>query len=125
MQRAPYSPERISVALGLCLVMLSALPRYLAAGHETRQTLIIIALILVASAAFVQWRMLSVAARQKLPNLLKRLVVMMLLGMAGMGVWHALFTAWISWQVFISHGATLGLLLHALSLWWLGERQTS
>ncbi|MCL5426345.1 hypothetical protein ACQKE4_08395 [Halomonas sp. NPDC076908] len=125
MQRAPSSPQRISVALGLCLVMLAALPRYLAGGHETRQTLIVIALVLVASAVFVQWRMLSVAARQTLPRLLKRLVMMMLLGMAGMGIWHALFTDWISWQVFISHGATLGLLLHALSLWWLNEQQTS
>lgn len=124
MQRAPYSPQRISVALGLCIVMLAALPRYLAGGHETRQTLIVIALVLVASAALVQWRMLSVAARQKLPSLLKRLVKMMLLGMVGMGMWHALFTEWISWQVFISHGATLGLLLHALSLWWLSEPQS-
>ena len=99
MQRAPYSPERISVALGLCLVMLSALPRYLAAGHETRQTLIIIALILVASAAFVQWRMLSVAARQKLPNLLKRLVVMMLLGMAGMDQLAGVYFPWRNTRV--------------------------
>ena len=125
MQRVPYSPERISVALGLCLVMLATLPRYLAGGHETRQALIVIALVLVASAAFVQWRMLSIDARQKLPGLLKRLTAMMMLGMAGMGLWHALFTDWISWQVFISHGATLGVLLHALSLWWAGERQTS
>lgn len=125
MQRAPNSPERISVALGLCLVMLAVMPRYWAGGHDTRQTLIVIALVLVASATLVQWRMLSAALRQKLPGLLKRLALMMLLGMAGMGIWHALFTEWISWQVFISHGATLGLLLHALSLWWLGERQTS
>ncbi|TVP48436.1 MAG: hypothetical protein EA345_09095 [Halomonas sp.] len=123
MQRVPYSPERISVAVGLCLVMLAAVPRYMAGGHETRQTLIVIAVVLVASAAIVQWRMLSVDARQRLPGLLKRLAVMMLLGMVGMGVWHALFTDWISWQVFISHGATLGILIHALSLWWLGERQ--
>jgi hypothetical protein len=123
MQRAPISPERISVALGLCLVMVAVLPRYMVGGHETRQTLIVIALVLVASAALVQWRMLSAEARKKLPMLIKRLAMMMLAGMVGMGIWHALFTDWISWQVFISHGATLGILMHALSLWWAGERQ--
>lgn len=123
MQRAPTSPERISVALGLCIVMLATLPRYMAGGHETRQTLIIFALVLVAFAAIVQWRLLAVEARRRLPQLCKRLVVMLLLGMVVMGGWHALFTDWISWQVFISHGATLGVLLHAISLWWSGERQ--
>ncbi|WP_442907924.1 hypothetical protein [Halomonas sp. PA16-9] len=108
MQRAPTSPERISVALGLCVVMLATLPRYMAGGHETRQTLIIFALALVAFAAIVQWRLLAVEARRRLPQLCKRLVVMLLLGMVVMGGWHALFTDWISWQVFISHGATLG-----------------
>ncbi|TVU87206.1 hypothetical protein [Vreelandella titanicae] len=123
MQRAPTSPERISVALGLCIVMLATLPRYVAGGHETRQTLIIIALALVAFVAVIQWRLLAVEARRRLPQLCKRLVVMLLLGMVVMGGWHALFTDWISWQVFISHGATLGVLMHALSLWWSGERQ--
>lgn len=125
MQRAPTSPERISVALGLCIVMLATLPRYMAGGYETRQTLIIFALALVAFAALVQWRLLAVEARRRLPQLCKRLVIMLLLGMAVMGGWHALFTDWISWQVFISHGATLGVLLHAISLWWSGERQAN
>lgn len=125
MQRAPTSPERISVALGLCIVMLATLPRYMAGGHETRQTLIIFALALVTFAAIVQWRLLAVEARRRLPQLCKRLVAMLVLGMAVMGGWHALFTDWISWQVFISHGATLGVLLHAISLWWSGERQAS
>ncbi|MGP9767885.1 hypothetical protein ACT3UM_19390 [Halomonas sp. AOP13-D3-9] len=123
MQRAPTSPERISVALGLCIVMLATLPRYVAGGHETRQTLIIIALALVAFVAVIQWRLLALEARRRLPQLCKRLVAMLLLGMVVMGGWHALFTDWISWQVFISHGATLGVLMHALSLWWSGERQ--
>ncbi|MBT2774554.1 hypothetical protein J7J47_20205 [Halomonas sp. ISL-60] len=125
MQRAPTSPERISVALGLCIVILATLPRYMAGGYETRQTLIIFALALVAFAAVVQWRLLAVEARRRLPQLCKRLVIMLLLGMAVMGGWHALFTDWISWQVLISHGATLGVLLHAISLWWSGERQAN
>ena len=53
MQRTPTSPERISVALGLCVVMLATLPRYMAGGHETRQTLIFFALALVAFAAII------------------------------------------------------------------------
>ncbi|MEA2117615.1 hypothetical protein [Halovibrio sp. HP20-50] len=123
MQRVPYSPERISVAFGLCVVMLAALPRYIAGGHETRQTLIVVALVLVASAAVIQWRMIPAEARQRLPNLFKRLILMMLLGTLVMAGWHALVTEWISWQVFISHAATLGVLMHALSLWWTGARQ--
>lgn len=125
MQRAPTSPERISVALGLCAVMLATLPRYMAGGHETRQTLIFITLALVSLVAIVQWRLLPMEARRRLPQLCKRLVVMLLLGMVVMGGWHALFTDWISWQVFISHGATLGVLLHAISLGWSGERRAS
>ncbi|PCF97715.1 hypothetical protein [Vreelandella nigrificans] len=121
MQRVPYSPERISVAVGLCVVMLSALPRYMVGGHETRQTLLLIALAFVAGAAVLQWRMLSVSARKILPKLIKRLAAMMLAGALVMGGYHALFTDWISWQVFISHAATCGLLLHAVSLWWLRQ----
>lgn len=123
MQQAASSPERVSVALGLCVVMLAALPRYIAGGYEARQTLIVIALALVAFVAAVQWRLLTVDARQRLPKLFKRLLGMLLLGTVLMGLWHTLFTDWISWQVFISHGATLGVLLHALSLGWTGKRQ--
>ncbi|WP_249976731.1 hypothetical protein [Vreelandella olivaria] len=118
MQRPTYSPERISIAIGLCVVMVSALPRYMVGGHETRQTLLLIALAFVAGAAVLQWRMLPVSARQYLPSLIKRLLAMMVLGVLIMGGWHTLFTAWISWQVFISHAATCGLLLHAVSLGW-------
>jgi hypothetical protein len=62
--------------------------------------------------------MLSQEARQALPALIKRLAIMLVLGALVMGAWHAMFTDWISWQVFISHAATCGLLLHAVSLWW-------
>ncbi|WP_404377924.1 hypothetical protein [Vreelandella aquamarina] len=118
MQRTVYSPERVSVAIGLCVVMLAALPRYMAGGHETRQTLLLMALALVGGAAAIQWKMLSPEARQALPSLLKRLAIMLVFGVLVMGAWHGLLTDWISWQVFISHAATCGLLLHAVSLWW-------
>ncbi|MBP5982024.1 MAG: hypothetical protein KA748_17720 [Halomonas sp.] len=118
MQTMPYSAERVSVALGLCVVMLASLPRFMVGGHGTRQTLITMAVVLVASATIAQWRMLTSDSRRKLPKLCLRLALMLVVGAAVMGVWHALFTAWISWQVFISHAATCGLLIHAVSLWW-------
>ncbi|CAM4174190.1 hypothetical protein VRRI112168_16765 [Vreelandella rituensis] len=121
MQRPTPTAERLSVALGLCVVMLATLPRYLAGGHESRQTLILIALGVVALATFMQWRILPQDARARLPGLLKRLVGMLVVGSLLMGLWHWLFTDWISWQVLVSHGATLGLLLHVLSLWWSSE----
>lgn len=117
MPRTLYSPERVSVAIGLCVVMLSALPRYMVGGHETRQTLLLMALVIVAGAVVVQCKMLSLAARKTLPALLTRLMVMLVLGALVMGAWHGMFTDWISWQVFVSHAATCGLLLHAVSLW--------
>ncbi len=122
MQVRSYSAERISVALGLCVVMLAAVPRFMAGGHETRQTLIMMGVALVAVATVVQWRLLGVEQRRRLPRLCLRLVVMFTLGALLMGAWHALFTAWISWQVFISHAATCGLLIHTVSLWWASEQ---
>lgn len=110
------SCERVGVAIGLCVVMLSVIPRYVAGGFETRQTLLIIAIVLVAAAAAFHWRMLPLAERKRLPSLLKRLVIALGAGAALMGGWHALMTDWISWQQFISHATTLGLLLYALSL---------
>ncbi|MBZ5487768.1 hypothetical protein HW452_09545 [Halomonas aquamarina] len=121
MQVRPYSAERISVALGLCVLMLAALPRFMASGHETRQTLIMMGVVLVAVASVVQWRLLAAEQRRLLPRLCLRLVAMFTLGALIMGAWHALFTSWISWEVFISHAATCGLLLHTLSLWWASE----
>ena len=99
MQQTVYSPKRVSVAVGLCIVMLAALPRYMVGGHETRQTLLLMALVLVAGAAAFQWRMLSQEARQALPALIKRLAIMLVLGALVMGAWHAMFTDWISWSL--------------------------
>ncbi|PRY65498.1 hypothetical protein B0H98_10221 [Vreelandella songnenensis] len=122
MQIRPYSAERISVALGLCVVMLAAVPRFMADGHETRQTLIMMGVALVAVATAVQWRLLGAEQRSRLPRLCLRLSGMLVLGALVMGAWHMLFTDWISWQVFISHAATCGLLVHAVSLWWTSEQ---
>lgn len=118
----PTSAQRVSSAFGLCIVMLATLPRYMAGGNETRLSLIIMALVIVLVAVVVQWRMLSTAERHRLPGMCKRLAAMMGLGALVMGGWHALFTDWISWQVFISHAATFGLVTHVISLWWATDK---
>ncbi|MCO7245306.1 hypothetical protein [Halomonas sp. Mc5H-6] len=115
------SANKVSSALGLCVVMLAALPRYMAGGHETRLTLILLALVAVLVATVLQWRLLPREGRQQLPGRLKRLSIMMILGVLVMGAWHALFTDWMSWQVFISHASTFGLVAHVVSLWWSAE----
>ncbi|MCP1312740.1 MULTISPECIES: hypothetical protein [unclassified Halomonas] len=117
------SAERVSVTLGLCVVMLSIVPRYLAGGHQTHLTMLLIALAVVIGAAVLQWRLLASTQRGALAALLKRLAVMMLAGAVVMGAWHALMTDWISWQRFISHAATCGLLLHAVTLGWRRSTQ--
>lgn len=112
------TPERLSLMLGLLVLMLANVPRYLAGGHENRLTMIGIAIVVVAAVAVMHWRLLAQAGRARLPALIRRLCLALLAGLALMGGWHAMMTAWISWQLLIAHGATLGLLIHAVWLWW-------
>ncbi|WP_416140723.1 hypothetical protein ACM26W_10245 [Halomonas sp. HK25] len=114
---AQSTPERLSLLLGLVLLMLSTIPRFLVGGHDNRFNLILIALLVVAGVAAAHWRLLEAEARLRLPRLMGRLGVCMVAGLAGMGLYHALFTDFIGWELLIAHGATLGLLLHALSIW--------
>lgn len=114
---APATPERVSVGIGLCVVMLAALPRFIVNDLETRQTLIGLAIVIVAVVMAINIKMLSTAARQRLPSLLKSLLLAMAAGLAVMALWHSLISDWFSWQELISNGTTLGLLLHALNLW--------
>ncbi|GHE19629.1 hypothetical protein [Halomonas urumqiensis] len=109
--------ERLSLLIGLVGLMLATLPRYVAGGHATRLNLILVALAVVVVVAVANWRMLSITSRQRLPELFKRLGLCLVAGMLGMGAWHAVFSDWLSWQLLLAHGATLGLLLHALWLW--------
>ncbi|MDN3520944.1 hypothetical protein [Halomonas ramblicola] len=111
------TPERLSLLLGLALLMLATVPRYLVGGHGTRLNLILMALVAVLVVASLQWRLLAAEARARLPRLLGRLGACLVAGLVGMGAWHALFTDFIGWELLISHATTLGLLLHALWLW--------
>ncbi|WP_111411774.1 hypothetical protein [Billgrantia lactosivorans] len=117
MGAAPTA-ERLSLLTGLVVLMLATIPRYLAGGNDNRLMLISLALLVVAAVALLNWRMLGAEERARLPRLARRLALSLVAGLALMGLWHALFSAWISWQLLIAHGATLGLLLHALWLWW-------
>ena len=116
--KALPTPERLSIMLGLVVLMLATVPRYLAGGHDNRLTLILMAAAVVAAVSAVHWRMLEPAERQRLPALLGRFGLCLVAGAILMGAWHALFTAWLSWQLLLAHGATLGLLLHVFWLWW-------
>ncbi|WP_299232923.1 hypothetical protein [uncultured Halomonas sp.] len=109
--------ERVSLLLGLALLMLASLPRYLVGGHGNRFNLMLMALAVVCLVGVLQWRLLDVADRVRLPRLLSRLGLCLLAGLAGMAGWHAVFSDFIGWELWLSHGATLGLLLHALGLW--------
>lgn len=113
--------ERLSLMLGLLVLMGATVPRYLAGGHDTRLALIVMALAVVSVVAAMNWRLLPVEQRRRLPALLKRFGLCCLAGLVGMGLWHAVMSGWLSWQLLLAHGATLGLLLHALWLWWSTE----
>ncbi|QJQ97213.1 hypothetical protein HIO72_16420 [Halomonas sp. PA5] len=107
--------------LGLLAVFLASLPRYLAGGHETRLSLILMMAAVVTAVVIVHWRLLSSEGKRRTPGLLKRLGLSLLAGLAAMSLWHALFSAWVGWEIALSHGATLGLLLHVMVLWWRRE----
>ena len=114
---AKPTPERLSLMLGMVLLMMSTIPRYLAGGHDNRFNLILIALVVVAGVAAANWRLLEAEARLRMPRLMGRLGISMVVGLFGMGLYHTWFTDFIGWELLIAHGATLGLLLHALWLW--------
>ncbi|SDJ33209.1 hypothetical protein [Billgrantia gudaonensis] len=115
------SAERLSLMLGLLVLMGATVPRYLAGGHDARLALILVAFAVVAVVTLMNWRLLATEERRRLPALLKRLGLCLGAGAVGMGLWHAVMSDWLSWQLLLAHGATLGLLLHALWSWWSVE----
>ncbi|WFM73138.1 hypothetical protein [Halomonas sp. CKK8] len=114
---ATPTPERLSLLLGLGVLMLATLPRYQVGGHETQLSLMLMALAVVGVVAVMQWRQLPGEARSRLPALLRRLGLCLGAGLVVMAAWHALTSDFFGWELLVSHGATLGLLLHALWLW--------
>ncbi|MFG6136969.1 hypothetical protein [Halomonas sp. B23F22_10] len=114
---ATSSPERLSLLVGLAVMMAATLPRYLIGGHQTRLILLAFAIVAVLGVALAQWRLLAAEARARLPALLRRLVVFLVVGLVAMAAWQGLVAGWSGWALLASHGTTLGLLLHALGIW--------
>lgn len=111
------SPERISLGAGLCGIMLATLPRYVEGGHDTRLTLVLMATAAIALVMIIQWRWLPREGKQRLPMLLARLLGLLALGVGLSLVWYGTTGFGSGWPVSVSHGATLGLLLYAVTLW--------
>ena len=112
------SSARCSLLVGLLMLMLASAPRYYLDGHDTHLIMLSFGGIAVAALAFFHWWQLASEWRANLKALIRRLAALMIGGIVIMGLWHALFGAWSGWPLLLSHGATLGLLLHALGLWW-------
>ena len=94
---ATSSPERLSLLVGLAVMMAATLPRYLIGGHQTRLILLAFAIVAVLGVALAQWRLLAAEARARLPALLRRLVVFLVVGLVAMAVWQGLVAGWSGW----------------------------
>jgi hypothetical protein len=117
MSQRMTSPERISLGAGLCAIMLATLPRYIAGGHDTRLTLVLIAVAAIVLVMGIQWRWLLLEGKKRLPKLLTRLLGLLALGVGLAFAWYGVTGSGNGWQVSLSHGATFGLLLYAVTLW--------
>lgn len=111
------TPERLSIMVGVLAAIAATLPRYMAGGHQGRLTLILIAFVVILIVAGVSWRMLAPQAQRRLNGLLGRLLIMLLLGGVLIALWQ-FFMGGLNPLLMLSHGATLGLLLHALTVGW-------
>ncbi|MDR5865716.1 hypothetical protein [Halomonas koreensis] len=114
---ATSSPERLSLLLGLAVMMAATLPRYLIGDHQTRLILLAVAILAVLGVALAQWRLLAAEARRRLPALLRRLAACLVAGLAAMAAWQGLVAGWQGGALLASHGTTLGVLLHAMGIW--------
>ncbi|MCW4151807.1 hypothetical protein OM427_20015 [Halomonas sp. 18H] len=112
------SPARCSLLIGLLVLMLVSVPRYYLGGHDTHLAMLLLGGVGAATLAIYQWWQLSADHRHLLGVLVRRLAALLAAGIVLMGLWQALFATWTGWPVLVSHGATLGLLLHAMGLWW-------
>ncbi|SHL95090.1 hypothetical protein [Vreelandella subglaciescola] len=117
MSQRMTSPERISLGAGLCAIMLATLPRYVAGGHDTRLTLVLMAVAAIVLVMGIQWRWLPEEGKQRLPALFTRLLGLLVLGVGASFAWYGMTGSGSGWAVSLSHGATFGLLLYALTLW--------
>ena len=115
---ASMTPERLSIMVGVLAAIAATLPRYVAGADQGRLVLILLAFAAVAIVAAVSWRMLAQPARRRLPGLLARLTIMLPLGCLLVALWQWVDQGRVAPLLLLSHGVTLGLLLHALTVGW-------
>lgn len=113
------TPERLSTLIGVLMAIAATLPRYVyGAVDQGRLVLILMAFGVVAIVAGIAWRLLARSARQRLPGLLARLLINVLLGCLLVTLWQWYEHGTIAPLLLLSHGATFGLLIHALTVGW-------
>ncbi|MCI0511229.1 hypothetical protein C8E00_101650 [Chromohalobacter marismortui] len=120
---ASPSAARLSVMIGLLLVTLCSWPRYQLGGYDTHSGLLAMVAAGLAVVIIAYWRRMTKKQRELLPARLKWLVVAFVAGGLIMALWHyGLASARTEWATVLSHGATAGLLLHAISTGWRARR---
>ncbi|MCK0743534.1 hypothetical protein [Chromohalobacter nigrandesensis] len=113
------SAARLSVMIGLLLVTLCSWPRYQLGGYDTHSGLLAMVAAGLAVVIIAYWRRMTTKQRRLLPALLKWLVLSFVVGGVVMATWHyGLASTRAGWATVLSHGATAGLLLHAISTGW-------
>lgn len=115
---ASMTPERLSIMIGVLAVIAATLPRYIVGGDQGRLMLILLGFGAIAIVAAAAWRMLTHEARRRLPGLLGRLMAMLSLGCVVVALWQWFDKGWLAPLLLLSHGVTLGLLLHAIAVGW-------
>lgn len=116
MARAIASPARLSLMVGLMLVLALTLPRYQMAGLATRETLVYIVLGVLALASLFQWRLLDGAGRSRFLRMLFTLLGCMIVALVAMVIYKLVVGGVALGVITLSQGATAGLLLHAVVL---------
>lgn len=116
------SAERVSLMLGLVIVIVCSLPRFWVGGYETRLVLALAFALAVTVAGIFQWRQLPSSARQRLPGLIRRLLACFVGGVAAIGMLFLLSGGWIGWERLVAYGAGTGLIGYAVWLWWVPQR---
>nr|WP_300309334.1 hypothetical protein [Halomonas sp.] len=110
------SPVRLSIMLGLMMVMALTLPRYIKEGHANQETLGWVVIAALALVSLLQWKLLDGEGRSRLKPLLLILIGCMVVGLAGTMLYKLMAGGAVLSVMTLSQGATAGLLLHAVAL---------
>lgn len=117
--------ERVSILSGILIAMVATLLRYIANGvMQDRLILLCIAAVVVLAVAIASWRLLDAGARQRFPALMGRMGIAMASSLLVIVIWQGVQggLANLDGLAVLSHGTTLGLLVHALAVGWRRKR---